>query len=83
LGRCLVPDLIGMGLLGKYDAGACRFVDHVGCLDAWFEALELIRNVTWSCATGARLPLGPAPPRAGARLASIWKASVQPSRFAD
>ena len=37
LGRCLAPDLIGMGESGK--AGAYRFADHARYLDAWFEAV--------------------------------------------
>jgi haloalkane dehalogenase len=40
-GRCLAPDLIGMGQSGKSPAGSYRFVDHVRYLDAWFEAVGL------------------------------------------
>jgi haloalkane dehalogenase len=39
LGRCLAPDLIGMGESGKNPAGSYRFVDHARYLDAWFEAV--------------------------------------------
>lgn len=39
LGRCLAPDLIGMGRSGKNPAGSYRFVDHARYLDAWFEAM--------------------------------------------
>jgi haloalkane dehalogenase len=39
LGRCLAPDLIGMGRSGKSPSNAYRFVDHARYLDAWFEAL--------------------------------------------
>jgi len=39
-GRCLAPDLIGMGDSGKPDIGY-RFSDHARYLDAWFEALGL------------------------------------------
>lgn len=39
-GRCLAPDLIGMGSSGKPDI-AYRFADHARYLDAWFEALGL------------------------------------------
>jgi len=42
-GRCLAPDLIGMGRSGKAPAGSYRFADHVRYLDAWFEALDLSR----------------------------------------
>ncbi|MGH7838741.1 MAG: haloalkane dehalogenase, partial [Candidatus Binataceae bacterium] len=57
LGRCLAPDLIGMGASGKAADGAYRFVDHSRYLDAWFEALDLKRDVTlvvhdWGSALG-------------------------------
>jgi haloalkane dehalogenase len=39
-GRCLAPDLIGMGDSGKPES-AYRFPDHARYLDAWFEALDL------------------------------------------
>jgi haloalkane dehalogenase len=57
LGRCLAPDLIGMGRSGKSPAQAYRFVDHARYLDAWFEAMGLTRNVTlvlhdWGSALG-------------------------------
>ena len=45
-GRCLAPDLIGMGESGKNPAGSYRFVDHSRYLDAWFEAVGLTENVT-------------------------------------
>lgn len=56
-GRCLAPDLVGMGDSGKAPAGSYRFVDHARYLDAWFEALGLTRNVTlvvhdWGSALG-------------------------------
>ncbi|MGQ9572816.1 MAG: haloalkane dehalogenase [Dehalococcoidia bacterium] len=46
LARCLAPDLIGMGESGKSPSGSYRFVDHARYLDAWFEALGLVANVT-------------------------------------
>src|SRR5882724_763726 len=39
-GRCLAPDLIGMGESGKPDI-AYRFADHARYLEAWLEALGL------------------------------------------
>lgn len=42
LGRCLAPDLIGMGDSGKSGDGSYRFVDHVRYLDAWFNAMDAI-----------------------------------------
>src|ERR1700722_17197707 len=57
LGRCLAPDLIGMGQSRALPYGAYRFVDHARYLDAWFEALNLTSNVTlvlhdWGSALG-------------------------------
>lgn len=57
LGRCLAPDLIGMGDSGKAPDGSYRFVDHARCLDAWFEKLGLTQRVTlvvhdWGSALG-------------------------------
>ena len=56
-GRCLAPDLVGMGASGKAPAGSYRFADHARYLDAWFEALGLTRDVTlvvhdWGSALG-------------------------------
>jgi haloalkane dehalogenase len=56
-GRCLAPDLIGMGDSGKNPTGSYRLVDHARYLDAWFEALGLNKNVTlvvhdWGSALG-------------------------------
>lgn len=44
--RCLAPDLVGMGWSGKSPAKAYRYVDHARYMNAWFEALQLTRNVT-------------------------------------
>ena len=57
LGRCLAPDLVGMGQSDKSPAGRYRFVDHRRYLDAWFDALALTKNVTlvvhdWGSALG-------------------------------
>ncbi|HEY7365738.1 MAG TPA: haloalkane dehalogenase [Methylomirabilota bacterium] len=56
VGRCLAPDLIGMGDSGPASGGSYRFVDHARYLDAWFDALGL-RDVTlvvhdWGSALG-------------------------------
>lgn len=45
LGRCLAPDLVGMGRSTPAPSGPLRFVDHARYLDAWFEALGLERKV--------------------------------------
>jgi len=57
LARCVAPDLIGMGASGKSSTGTYRFVDHARHLDAFFEGLNLDRNVTlvvhdWGSALG-------------------------------
>ncbi|PYM69844.1 MAG: haloalkane dehalogenase, partial [Candidatus Rokuibacteriota bacterium] len=57
LGRCLAPDLVGMGDSGRSPGGSYRFVDHARYLDAWFEALGLRRSVMlvvhdWGSALG-------------------------------
>jgi haloalkane dehalogenase len=56
-GRCLAPDLVGMGASGRTPDGSYRFVDHARYLDGWFDALGLKRNVTlvvhdWGSALG-------------------------------
>ena len=56
-GRCLAPDLIGMGRSKPSPTYSYRFVDHARYLDAWFEALGLTRNVLlvvhdWGSALG-------------------------------
>jgi len=45
VGRCLAPDLIGMGQSGKNPSGSYRFADHSRFLDAWFDALEISNAV--------------------------------------
>jgi haloalkane dehalogenase len=57
LGRCLAPDLVGMGDSDRAPDGSYRFVDHARYLDGWFNALGLKRNVTlvvhdWGSALG-------------------------------
>ena len=57
LGRCIAPDYVGMGNSGAAPDGSYRFVDHQRYLDAWFERLELKRNVIlvvhdWGSALG-------------------------------
>ena len=57
LGRCLAPDLVGMGQSSPSPSGAYRFIDQSRYLDAWFEQLGLTANVTlvlhdWGSALG-------------------------------
>lgn len=55
-GRCLAPDLIGMGRSGKAPGGRYRLADHARYLDAWLDAVDA-REVTfvlhdWGSALG-------------------------------
>ncbi|MBF6559039.1 MAG: haloalkane dehalogenase [Candidatus Binataceae bacterium] len=57
IGRCLAPDLVGMGASGRTPDGSYRFVDHARYLDGWFDALGLSGKVTlivhdWGSALG-------------------------------
>ncbi|MFC1972673.1 haloalkane dehalogenase, partial [Chloroflexota bacterium] len=57
VGRCLAPDLIGMGESPKIPHCMYRFIDHARYLDAWFAALGLHKKVTlvvhdWGSALG-------------------------------
>ena len=57
LGRCLAPDLMGMGESGGSPDGSYRFSDHSTLLDQWFEDMNLTSNVTlvvhdWGSALG-------------------------------
>lgn len=57
IGRCLAPDLVGMGDSGAAPDGSYRFADHARYLDAWFDALGITSNVTlvghdWGSALG-------------------------------
>jgi haloalkane dehalogenase len=57
LGRCLAPDLVGMGASGKAPQHSYRFVDHARYLDSWFDELGLESQVTlvlhdWGSALG-------------------------------
>jgi haloalkane dehalogenase len=85
LGRCLAPDLVGMGQSGPAPGSAYRFVDQAGYLDAWFDALGLTRDVTlvvhdWGSAIGLyRAYRYPGQVRAIAYMEAI----VQPRRWAD
>lgn len=56
-GRCLAPDFVGMGNSGGAPDSSYRFVDHQRYLDAWFEAMDLKRNIIlvvhdWGSALG-------------------------------
>ena len=56
-GRCVAPDLIGMGDSDKLPdsgPGSYRFVEHRRYLDALLEALDVHERVTLAFMTGAR-----------------------------
>src|SRR5260370_6284953 len=55
--RCLAPDLVGMGWSCKSPTKDYRFVDQARYIDAWFEALQVTKDVTlvlhdWGAAIG-------------------------------
>ena len=57
LGRCLAPDLIGMGDSGAEPNGNYRFADHQRYIDAWLDAVGATERVTfvnhdWGSALG-------------------------------
>lgn len=57
LGRCIAPDLIGMGESGKLEGSLYRFFDHRRYLDALLETLGVAENVIlvvhdWGSALG-------------------------------
>ncbi|MGB5657015.1 MAG: haloalkane dehalogenase [Acidimicrobiia bacterium] len=57
LGRCVAPDLIGMGDSSKVDSMAYRFVDHRTYLDGFLDAVGVRDRVTlvvhdWGSALG-------------------------------
>lgn len=84
-GRCLAPDLVGMGKSGKSPQQTYRFADHARYLDAWFDAMELKRGITlvlhdWGSALGFYWAF-----RHSERVNAIayMEAIVQPRRWDD
>jgi haloalkane dehalogenase len=84
-GRCLAPDLVGMGRSGKSPTRAYRFVDHVSYLDAWFDGVGITRNVIlvaydWGSALGFyrayRYPQQ-------IQAVAYWEAIVKPRRWEE
>ncbi|GLZ79228.1 haloalkane dehalogenase 3 [Actinorhabdospora filicis] len=83
LGRCLAPDLVGMGRSGP--GTGYRFTDHARYLDAWFDAVIPTGQVTlvlhdWGSALGfhwaARHP-------GRVRAIAYMEAIVQPRLWTD
>lgn len=84
-GRCLAPDLVGMGQSGKSPTRAYRFVDHARYLDAWFDGLGLDRNVIlvlhdWGSALGFHRAFRY---RDQVQAIAYMEAIVQPRRWDD
>ncbi len=57
LGRCLAPDLVGMGQSGSAPRYTYRYADHAAYLDAWFDAAEVGSDIIlvvhdWGAALG-------------------------------
>lgn len=84
-GRCLAPDLVGMGHSKRSPTYSYRFVDHARYLDAWFETMDLKRDIIlvvhdWGSALGFyRASRYPDQIKAIAYMEAI----VQPRRWAD
>ena len=85
LGRCLAPDLIGMGDSGKPAGCAYRYDDHARYLDAWFDAVVPEGDIVfvvqdWGAALGFDWTR-----RHPGRVAGIcyMEAMVQPRRWKD
>jgi haloalkane dehalogenase len=84
-GRCLAPDLVGMGQSGKSPTHAYRFLDHVRYLDEWFDALDLTRNIVlvlhdWGSALGFYRAFRN---RSQVQAIVYMEAIVQPRRWED
>jgi haloalkane dehalogenase len=85
LGRCLAPDLVGMGSSEAAPDGAYRFADHARYIDAWFDALGLDEKVTlvlhdWGSALGFDWAYHH-PERV--KAIAYMEAIVQPRRWTD
>jgi haloalkane dehalogenase len=85
LGRCLAPDLVGMGASAPAPDGAYQFTDHARYLDAWFDALDLDTDVIlvlhdWGSALGFHWAKRHAE---RVRAIAYMEAIVQPRRWTD
>lgn len=84
-GRCLAPDLVGMGQSGKSPTGAYQFEDHARYLDTWFDELGLTENVTlilhdWGSALGFHWANNH---RSRVKAIAYMEAIVQPRKWDD
>lgn len=85
LGRCLAPDLVGMGASASAPGGPLRFREHTRYLDAWMRELGLSRNVVlvlhdWGSALGFDWARRHAPAVQGI---AYMEALVQPRKWED
>ncbi|GAB2718414.1 haloalkane dehalogenase [Kitasatospora kifunensis] len=82
-GRCLAPDLIGMGRSGKPEV-PYRFADHARYLDAWFDALGLDEVVLVGQDWGAALAFDWATRHPGrTRGAAFMETIIKPMTWAE
>lgn len=88
LGRCLAPDLIGMGDSDKLPdsgAGSYTFVEHRSYLDGWFDAVGVGEHVTLvgrSWGAGLAFDWGRRHPEAVSGIVYM-EAPVVPGRWVD
>jgi haloalkane dehalogenase len=83
-GRCLAPDLIGMGRSGAAEGGRYRLADHIRYLDAWFDALDLNRVTLVVHDWGSALGFHWAKRHAGRVKALVYmEAIVRPVTWAE
>ena len=85
LGRCLAPDLVGMGRSGTPAGDTPRFLDHARYLDAWFDQLGLTPDVIlvlhdWGSALGFHRAAGHASQVAGI---AYMEAIIAPLQWDD
>jgi haloalkane dehalogenase len=82
-GRCLAPDLIGMGRSGKPES-PYRLQDHARYLDAWFSALDLRDVVLVGYDWGGVLALDWARRHQGrVRGVVVFETFLQPMHWSD
>jgi haloalkane dehalogenase len=82
-GRCLAPDLIGMGHSGKPNS-AYRFEDHARYLDSWFSTIELRDVVLVGYDWGGVLAIDWARRRSDrVRGVVVFETFLQPLRWSD
>ncbi|MCZ6764209.1 MAG: haloalkane dehalogenase [Alphaproteobacteria bacterium] len=85
LGRCLAPDLVGMGDSGPMPSGTYRYAEHIDYLDAWFDAVDVGENAIlvvhdWGAALGFNRIAEHAQDFAGL---AYMEAMVRPRKWAD